>query len=335
MLSVLCVSFPQINCRMEIFEYLVGVSILTLLVGWIIGAIVLVPTTIFLAFHQKGKYLIFGKTISTIITSAVIVYFTFPFIEEKNLLFSLLYFAMGYYSYMVLFTLADETHRETIQSRQKNYFDKILLNASAYDKYMIAVSLVFFILAIIFPILTHFYIPHVAQKFYFWLLSYKLAYWIIHIFGTFAILYVLRFTIISIFMSIRSKKTNQLNYSLGFTNISDKEQLKQISAVTTIFSNLYIHDFSHSFDSLNFEYTDSRFRCMVFCLSTVVKDCEELINSQESLQNECLHFLSTFTTSKENIKEFFTQTINAEQAEREGAIYLDEYLKKWETYYNI
>jgi hypothetical protein len=128
--------------------------------------------------------------------------------------------------------------------------------------------------------------------------------------------------------------TNQSNYNLSFTNSTDKVQLKQISAATTIFSNLYIQDFSPSFSSLNFEYPDSRFRCMVFCLSAVVKDCEKLIDSKESLQKECLHFLSTFTTSKENIKEFFTQSINAEQAERDGAIYLDEYLKKWETYYD-
>ena len=124
------------------------------------------------------------------------------------------------------------------------------------------------------------------------------------------------------------------NYNLGFTNSNNKVQLKQISAVTTVYSNLYIHDFSPSFENLNFEYPDSRFRCIVFCLSTVVKDCEKLINSQESLQKECLHFLSSFTTSKENIKEFFTQSINAHQAEIDGTIYLDEYLKKWETYYD-
>lgn len=125
---------------------------------------------------------------------------------------------------------------------------------------------------------------------------------------------------------------DQTNFNLGFTDIKDKAQLKQIEAITTIYSNLYIHDISTSFDILNLEYPNSRFRYMVFCLSMVIKACDGLITSQELLQKECLHFLATFTTSRENVNEYFGQQTTATQAEIDGTNYLDEYFQKWELY---
>ena len=127
--------------------------------------------------------------------------------------------------------------------------------------------------------------------------------------------------------------TDQPNFNLGFTDIKDKAQLKQIEAITTIYSNLYIHDISTFFDVLNLEYPNSRFRHMIFCLSTTIKACEGLITSQELLQKECLHFLSALTTSKENVNEYFGEQMTSVQAENDGTNYLDEYLQKWENYY--
>lgn len=127
---------------------------------------------------------------------------------------------------------------------------------------------------------------------------------------------------------------DQSNFSLGFTDAKNQKQLKQIQATITVSSNLYLHDFSSSFDELDFKYPNSRFRCMIFCLTTVIKCCEDLIASPELLQKECLHFLSTFTTSKDSVKEFFGQITTAEQAEITGNVYLDEYSKKWDTYYD-
>ena len=127
---------------------------------------------------------------------------------------------------------------------------------------------------------------------------------------------------------------DQSNFNLGFTDSKDKKQLKQIQATITVSSNLYLHDFSSSFDELNFQYPNSRFRCMIFCLTTVTKCCEDLITSPELLQKECLHFLSAFTTSKESVKEFFGDITTSEQAETIGNTYLDEYSKKWDDYYD-
>lgn len=133
--------------------------------------------------------------------------------------------------------------------------------------------------------------------------------------------------------SYGSYYVDQSNFNLGYTDAKDKKQLKQIQATITVSSNLYLHDFANSGDTLNFKYLDSKFRCMVFCLATVVKCCEELMNSPELLKKECLHFLSTFTTSKESVMEYFGQTTSTEQAETNGSIYLEEYSKKWNEYY--
>lgn len=114
--------------------------------------------------------------------------------------------------------------------------------------------------------------------------------------------------------------------------MKDKRQLKQTEAAVRISSNLYLHTFSSS-DVLNFRYSDSRFRCMIFCLSTILKLCEDVITSSESVPNECLNFFADFTTSRDSVKEFFNQSaINPEQAEKSGAVYLNEYRQQWLTY---
>lgn len=130
--------------------------------------------------------------------------------------------------------------------------------------------------------------------------------------------------------SYGSYYTDQPNYSLGFSGVGNK---KEMEATIRISSNLYLHDFSNSFDILNFQFPDSRFRCIIFCLTTVIKACNDLVSSPELLQKACLHFLSTFTTSKESVIEFFGQVTNTEQAEKIGSVYLKEYLTKWELYY--
>ena len=135
------------------------------------------------------------------------------------------------------------------------------------------------------------------------------------------------------------KKADELlnklnNESLNFTDINDKEQLKQIEAAIKILSNLYLHTISNSVDVFDFRYPDSRFRFIIFCLSAMTKSCEDVMNSSESLQKECLHFLSNFATSKENIDEFFSEQVNSQQAEKIGAVYLKEFMDNWIIYFD-
>ena len=77
--------------------------------------------------------------------------------------------------------------------------------------------------------------------------------------------------------SYGSYYTDQSNFNLNFTDPQDKNQLKQIEAAVRISFNLYLHTFSTSPDVLNVKYADSRFRCMIFCLSTMLKSCEDVL----------------------------------------------------------
>jgi len=124
------------------------------------------------------------------------------------------------------------------------------------------------------------------------------------------------------------------DFNLKFTDINDKKQTKQIEAAIKISSNLYIHTTLSSKDILRFRLPESRFRYMLFCLSIVVKSCEDLMKAPYLLINECLHFLSIYTTSKENVQEYFNGLMNSHEAESNGSIYIQEFLKNLSIYFD-
>jgi len=123
------------------------------------------------------------------------------------------------------------------------------------------------------------------------------------------------------------------SFNLKYTDIKDRNQTKQIGAAIKISSNLYLHTTTNSKDSLLFRLPESRFRYMLFCLSVVVKSCEDLMNAPNSLTNECLHFLSTYTTSKNNVQEFFNGHKDAREAENIGSIYIQEFFEYISKYF--
>lgn len=126
---------------------------------------------------------------------------------------------------------------------------------------------------------------------------------------------------------------DQENFNFLHTDLSDKNQLKQIESIIRISSNLYLQDIKDSLHELNLEFSDSRFRLMIFSLSAAIKSCEDLLISPDSLQKECLHFISTFATSRDSIKDYFNEPIKSEQAESNGASYLKEFNDGWNAYY--
>jgi hypothetical protein len=121
----------------------------------------------------------------------------------------------------------------------------------------------------------------------------------------------------------------------GFTKRKDKAQLKQIEAVIKISSNLYLNDFVEAAGDLKFQFPDSRFRCLIFSLSTVMRACADLLPSPEAVQKECLHFLSNVATSKDRSTDFFNQRITVQQAEESAAVYYQTYVEGWENYYEM
>lgn len=132
----------------------------------------------------------------------------------------------------------------------------------------------------------------------------------------------------------RSDFREDFNKSWGKFFIQSVES-KQVEALTRVFSNLYIHDFEPSFTDLNFSYLDSKFRCMIFCLSTAIRACESSITSIYLIKNECLTFLSNYCTLKDNVQIFFEQAIDNQEAHKRAEIYLNDFLKKWDTYFDL
>lgn len=117
---------------------------------------------------------------------------------------------------------------------------------------------------------------------------------------------------------------------------TDKKQSKQVEAAIKVFSNLYIHTTTSTEESdSKFKLLpDSRHRYMIFCMSTFINCSEDIIYDRDSFISDCIHFISLYMTSKENVEEFFNGKVNLEEAKQRGNLYLKEFLNNWTAYYN-
>jgi|ERR1017187_209498 hypothetical protein len=114
-------------------------------------------------------------------------------------------------------------------------------------------------------------------------------------------------------------------------------QQKQVEAAITVASNLYLHTIPGADDApvpLQFSLPDSRYRYLIFCLSTMATACAREMKNPDEVVNECLHFLLTWTT-KENMQEFFGGPINVQDVANNGAVYLQEFLSNWSRYVEL
>ena len=126
---------------------------------------------------------------------------------------------------------------------------------------------------------------------------------------------------------------NQNNFTLNYTGLNDKKQIKQIKSSLQVLSNLYNHMTSTSRNTFRFQLLDSRFRFMVFCMAGTVKACEDLINLSDTLLKEQLHFLANIATSPDSTREYFSGQMKADEAEKNGSIYLNNFLDGWTNYF--
>lgn len=111
-------------------------------------------------------------------------------------------------------------------------------------------------------------------------------------------------------------------------------QQKYIEAAVTVASNLYSHTMDGEIGGplpLEFELPDSRFRYLVFCLSTVMTTAlaydEKKDIQPEALFYGCLHFLTFVTTELRD--EYFDDPITAQDANGRATEYLQRFLKDW------
>jgi hypothetical protein len=112
-------------------------------------------------------------------------------------------------------------------------------------------------------------------------------------------------------------------------------QQKYVNAAITVATNLYentIRDTGEFTPCLQFGLPDSRFRYMIFCLSTVIAaalayDEKKRIQPQE-LINGCLHF-ATWLATDQLAREYFDDLASSQHFIDGASTYLLEFLKHW------
>lgn len=188
---------------MDTFRFIIAVCTITLLTGLSIRFIIQFIVAIILTFYEKLNVILVGKIIKTILLSLIIAFYISNFTEQKTLMVSFLYYFLGYYVHMVIFTFLDNEEKDILLSQEMVPERRIMVRATSFDKYMIVVSIVVFILGITFPFLTHFYIPTACQNIFNWLMGFKIISWIFYLIGIGYIFYIIKFTIVIPLMFLR------------------------------------------------------------------------------------------------------------------------------------
>ena len=188
---------------MKLFEFISAISFMTLVFGIAIKLIMTIPFSLGLALKESEKTLFWLNAVVRILITSIIAYYILQFTNGMSLANSLGFYISGFYFYMVLFTLNDETEKETIQENQKTYSDYIILKAASLNPFLIVVALIYYILAIVFPVLTNFYIPSFFSNLYNWLFSFTIISWIIYLLGAFSVFYTIQYTFVFIISIIR------------------------------------------------------------------------------------------------------------------------------------
>src|ERR1035437_473805 len=119
---------------MEIFRFIIAVCSITLLTGLIIRFIIQFIVAIILTFYEKLNVILAGKIIKTILLSLIIVFYISKFTEQKTLMVSILYYFLGYYVHMVIFTFLDNEEKDILLNQEMNHERKIMVRATSFDK---------------------------------------------------------------------------------------------------------------------------------------------------------------------------------------------------------
>ncbi|MEI8203824.1 MAG: hypothetical protein WCH34_12460 [Bacteroidota bacterium] len=114
-----------------------------------------------------------------------------------------------------------------------------------------------------------------------------------------------------------------------------KKQRIQVEAAIKIFTNLYFHTTKTASSVLQFRCPDSKFHYLIFCMSAMIKSCEDIIYDKDLMAIDCIHFLSSFTTEKKNVQEFFNETMDPEEAKNIGSAYFEDFKDGWLSFFEV
>jgi hypothetical protein len=112
-------------------------------------------------------------------------------------------------------------------------------------------------------------------------------------------------------------------------------QQKYVDAAIKVATNLYLHTIPDAEDApapLQFDLTDSRYRYMIFCLSTVIMAAlaydEKKQIQPEALIKGCLQ-LVIGAAAEHFAQEYFDDPARSQDCIDEADAYLTEFLKHW------
>jgi hypothetical protein len=111
-------------------------------------------------------------------------------------------------------------------------------------------------------------------------------------------------------------------------------QQKYVEAAITVASNLYLQTIPGAENApapLQFSLPDSRYRYLIFCVSTVVTAALAYDEKKQiqpgALIDGCLHFATL--TATENAQEFFDDPTSKQDFISNATSYLQEFAKHW------
>ena len=188
---------------MLFFKFIVTISNLSLLSGLIINFLIGLPKVILVNVWNKKYVFYIINTLKVLLLTLIVTNYIISYKNENISFFSIVYYFIGYYIFYVVFTLIDQTEKEELMNMDMGILDINRNNVYNYNPYNIIISVFCFILAIIFPTLTGFYLPDLFLKTYTWLFGFKFIGIPLFLNGIVVLLYVIQHAILSILHLIK------------------------------------------------------------------------------------------------------------------------------------
>lgn len=112
---------------------------------------------------------------------------------------------------------------------------------------------------------------------------------------------------------------------------------KQVDAAFRVFMNLFEKTIDGSSDAprvLSSQLRDSRYRYLLFCLSTVQVACARHMENPDAILNDLLHIAVSGAVGVDP-QQFFGGPVDPQQAANKAGEHLQDYLHRWSAYVDI
>lgn len=111
---------------------------------------------------------------------------------------------------------------------------------------------------------------------------------------------------------------------------------RQVDSALTVVGNLFEKTTDGGADAplvLSLGLPDSRYRYLMFCLSTMQTACAQRMKNPDAVLNECLQALVKFALS--HPAKFIGASTGPQKAANDGAGLVQDYLHRWSSYVDV